>query len=120
MACLLLAAVAFGAGWHTKTFTAQSATGTTAEVVDFDTVRLSPDELTVQLNVTGAPTTCTYQVEGSLDNVTFFDLSGAKSCTSSLMFHLDSKPVRYLRGNLTALSGGTSPSVQLIVKGVSR
>ena len=103
----------------TKTFTAQTATGTTASL-NLDKLNIAPVDATAQLNVTGSPTTCTYQVEGSLDNVTWFDLSGGQTCTSSLMFHLDSKPVNYIRGNLTALSGGTSPDVTFIYLGVSR
>ena len=103
----------------TKTFAAQTATGVTASL-DLDKLRIAPVDATAQLNITGSPTTCTYQVEGSLDNVTWFDLSGGQTCTANLMFHLDSKPVNYIRGNLTALGGGTSPTVTFIYLGVSR
>ena len=117
---LLTLATALIAGRaHLSTFAAQTAIGATASV-DLSKLRVWPDKATVQLNVTGAPTTCTYQVEGSLDNASWFDVSGSQVCTSSLMFHLDAKPVAYVRGNLTALSGGTSPSVQMLFLGMGR
>ncbi len=119
LAATLCAATLYAARSHIRSFTAQTATGTTA-VLDFRSVKMHPDKLTVQLNVTGSPTGCAYQLEGSLDNVNFFDLSGSQTCTANKMFHLDAKYVRYLRGNLTTLTGGTSPSVTLLIGGVSR
>jgi hypothetical protein len=34
------------------------------------------------------------------------------------MFHVVNKPARYIRGNLTVLSGGTTPTAQLLYFGV--
>ncbi len=97
--------------WH---FATQTATGTTANVY----VYTHPDKHTEQVAVTGAPTTCTVALEGSLDGTSFFNLSGDQSCTSSFMLHIVDKPVGFVRVNLKALSGGTSPSVQVDYVGV--
>ncbi|MCI0403455.1 MAG: hypothetical protein L0212_08030 [Acidobacteria bacterium] len=73
-----------------------------------------PSQHTVQLTVTGAPATCTFELEGTLDDTagaTAFSLSGSIPCTSSTMFHVVNKPVNFIRGNLTALTGGVSPTV---------
>lgn len=73
---------------------------------------------TVMVTVSGAPTTCTVNLDGSLDGVHWFDLSGPQNAASNTMFHVVDKPVIYVRGNLSALSGGTSPSVSISYTGV--
>ena len=72
-----------------------------------------PEKHTVQLTVTGGPANCSFQLEGSLDNLTWFALSGAVDCTvaANCMFHVVNKPVNFIRGNLTALAGGAAPTV---------
>lgn len=74
---------------------------------------------TIQAKVTGSPTTATGQLEGSLDGTAWFDLSGAQDVSANVMFHVANKPVRKVRFNLTALSGGSSPTVQAIYTGVA-
>jgi|SRR5581483_62827 len=61
--------------------------------------------------VVGSPATCTVRLEGSQDNVNWFDLSGTQSCTSSTMFHVDGKPVIYARANLLTYSGGGTAQI---------
>lgn len=69
---------------------------------------------TSQLVVTGAPTGCTYRLQGSNDSVTWFDISASDiTCTSSTVSHTVDKPSLYVRGNLLTLSGGTAPTVRL-------
>lgn len=75
---------------------------------------------TVQVVVTGSPAGCTVNLDGSLDGTHWFDLSGGQTCTSSVMFHVVSKPVFYVRGDLTALSGGTAPTVQVSYVGIQQ
>lgn len=109
---LLLVAAASIVAQTTRTFTASlTATGTTTAT------QVEANYHTVQVTVTGSPSACTVRLEGSLDNVNFFDLSGSQTCTSSTMFHVDGKPVSYVRANLLTLSGGTSPSVAVAYKG---
>jgi len=74
-----------------------------------------PEKHTAELTVTGAPSTCTFQLEGSLGALTWFALSDAVDCTvaANRMFHVVNKPVNFVRGDLTALAGGAAPTVTL-------
>ena len=72
---------------------------------------------TVQAIVTGSPSGCTMHLEGSLDTVNWADLSGDQTCTSTVMFHVTSRAVAAVRVNLTALTGGTSPTVTIYYQG---
>ena len=79
----------------------------------------------VQVNVTGAPTAVTVALEGSLDGVTWFQfaehvLTSGEIADQAAMFHVINKPSPRLRPNLTALAGGTEPTVSFIVAGVDR
>jgi hypothetical protein len=61
-------------------------------------------------------TAVTVDLEGSLDNTTWFQLathpfSAGDISAEGAMFHVIDKPVKYVRANLTALSGGTDPTV---------
>jgi len=77
---------------------------------------------TVQAVVTGAPATGSIQLEGTLDDVTgsptWFNLSGAQPCTANTIFHVVDRPVSGIRVNLTALTGGTGPTVSIRYLGV--
>ena len=95
-------------------WTAQTTTGATDTA---NVAKVSPSVHTLALTVTGSPAGCTYRLEGSLDGTTFFDLSGAQTCTSSTMFHVVQKKVTYVRGFLITLSGGSSPTVALAYVG---
>ncbi len=86
----------------------QSTTGVTAA---YDVTLESPDKHTLQFITTGTPAAATLRLEGSIDGVNWFDLSGSQSCVSSGMFHVVNKPILYVRVNLLTLVGGTAPTV---------
>jgi len=68
---------------------------------------------TVELTVTGGPANCSFQLEGSLANLTWFNMSGAIDCVpaANRLFHVINRPVNFIRGNLTVLNGGAAPTV---------
>jgi len=71
---------------------------------------------TIQATITGAPTAVTVDLEGSVDNVTFFQLAthvftAGELTAQGAMFHVVDKVVRFVRLNLTTLTAGTSPTV---------
>lgn len=100
-------------GWFQgihRTFTTQTATGATTAL----TPRGIPTHHTAELIVTGAPTGCTYRLQGSRDGTTFFNISASDvTCTSTTVAFEANKPTVHIRGNLLTLTGGTSPSVTL-------
>jgi hypothetical protein len=66
---------------------------------------------------------CAFQLEGSLDSTdgtdgTWFDLSGSVDCSVAAndMFSVANKTVPWIRGRVTALSGGASVTVHYIGK----
>jgi hypothetical protein len=73
-------------------------------------------EHSYQVNITGAPTAVTVDLEGSLDGSTWFQLdqhamsAGELTDTASLT-HVTGKLAEYIRMNLTTLTGGASPTV---------
>lgn len=75
---------------------------------------------TVQLVVV-SPATCAIQLEGSLDNSHWFNLSTSQPClaASPAMFFLSARLVTYVRLNLTAYSGDAAQAkVQVLYTGV--
>jgi len=99
-------------GFH-KTFTTQSATGATSAAAA-NGLRGIPVNHTIELITTGAPATCTYQLQGSRDSTTWFNMSAAAiTCTSTIVAWEANKPVVNVRGNLLTLTGGTAPTVTL-------
>lgn len=82
------------------------------------TVRMKPVKHTVQATMGGTvvATAVTVDLEGSLDNIDFFTLAShiftaAEITAEAAMFHVIDKPVRFVRSNLTTLTGGTDPTV---------
>jgi hypothetical protein len=74
---------------------------------------------TVQATTTGNPTAVTVDLEGSLDNITWFQIATSPFTAGEItaqgsMFHVIDTPVRYVRVNLTTLLGGTSPTVTVL------
>lgn len=91
---------------------------TTSQTVGFDVSAGIPKNHTIQLVVTGGPATCTAQLCGSIDGgTTWGSLSGDQTCTSSVMFHVDARPALMVKVSLSALTGGTSPTVMPIYVG---
>lgn len=73
-------------------------------------------EHTVQATITGAPTAVTVALDGSLDDSTWIELdshpfSAGELTAGKAMWHVVNKVVKHIRLNLTALTGGTSPTV---------
>lgn len=98
-----------------KTHSASTTTGASEAL----TFRKIVKDHTVQMTTTGAPTAVTVDLEGSLDGTTFeqlatHDFTGAEITAQSAMFHVVDKPVRYIRTNITTLTGGTSPTVTVL------
>jgi hypothetical protein len=89
------------------TFTALSANGSTAS---YDTEAVMNNH-TVTVVPTGGPSGCTLTMEGSLDGTNWFTIITAATCTSVVSAHGVDKPARYVRGTLSALAGGTTPTV---------
>jgi len=69
--------------------------------------------VSMQVIVTGSPSECVVDLQGSLDGSNFFGMSsvltGSPSCA------LAAFPILYLRASLRTLSGGSSPTVTAIV-----
>jgi hypothetical protein len=85
-------------------------------------VRMKPRNHTVQVTITGAPTAVTVDLEGSLDNVTWSSmashvLTAGELTATAALFHIVDKPVRYVRTNVTVLTGGTAPTVTTLYGG---
>jgi hypothetical protein len=90
------------------TFPTLSATGQTASIAVNNVI---PTKHGVQVNTTGSPASCTYNLEGSLDNANWTSIINAQVCTTSGTLTWEStgaKPVRFVRINLTALSASSS------------
>ena len=84
-----------------------TGTGQLGPVISYYYNQISPSNHTVDFAVTGtAPTACTLSLDGSSDQTHWYSLSGSQSCTSSNMFHVDGKPVLYLRINILTYTAG--------------
>src|SRR5579863_4810419 len=105
----LLAFVAFGqiqTGTDILSLGTLSAVGATAG----QNLHIRAHKHTLQVVVTGTPSGCNIQLEGTLDDATsaspnWANLSGSQACTSSVTFHVADRPVSGVRANLTVLSG---------------
>jgi hypothetical protein len=80
-----------------------------------------PTAHTIQATMGGTvvATAVTVDIEGSLDDSTWFQLvshafSAGEITAEGAMFHLADMPVKYLRANLTTLTGGTAPTVTVL------
>lgn len=77
-----------------------------------------PSQHTVQATMGGTvvATAVTVDLEGSLDGTTWATLashafSAGEITAEAALFHVVDKPVKYVRANLTTLTGGTAPTV---------
>lgn len=66
-------------------------------------------KFTVQTVITGAPTTVSITLDGSLDGVNWTVLATSASTTGDQQTVVD-KPQKYLRANVATFTGGTSPT----------
>jgi hypothetical protein len=79
--------------------------------LQFSNVAARPQNYTIDASVNGtAPTACTFRVEGSSDNSTWYGLDvtspATNSCTAGYMEHIVSKPVLFLRINIVSYTAG--------------
>lgn len=98
-----------------KFFDAQDSTGTSGSII----FRRPIKDHTVQIEVTGSPTAVTVDLEGSLDDgfwtaLGTIPLSAQDITDGGSVTHLLNKPIRFVRANLTELTGGTSPTVTVL------
>lgn len=72
---------------------------------------------TMQVVLTGAPATDTTKLEGSLDGTNWFDLTGLTLSAAGAVTNSADAGVhfatRYVRANVTTLTGGTAPTVSV-------
>lgn len=76
---------------------------------------------TYEVTVTGSPTAVALSIEGSISGDNFQSLGDCVFTSEQLaagyaMFHIAYKTVPKIRVNVTALTGGTSPTIK--IKGV--
>jgi hypothetical protein len=72
--------------------------------------------IAVTMGGTVVATAVTVAAEGSLDDSTWFALAShaftaGEITAEQAMFHLANMPVKYIRANLTTLTGGTAPTI---------
>lgn len=69
-------------------------------------------DITMVVSTTGAPSSCSVALEGSHDQTSWFSVrNGTGTSTPTAFSNLGTDWFRYARANLTALSGGSSPTV---------
>lgn len=118
----LFASLAFGQSPSARFFVFDTVPDAADETTETKSLILTdgsyPSKFTVQAMATGAPTTCTYKLQGTLDTAPsgtdWVDLTTAKSCLTSndeRMHHVLDKPVHLIRVYLVSLAGGTAPTV---------
>jgi len=97
-----------------KTLDAATATGVDANgALTFKKV---PPNWTVQIKYTSNPSSVIVDIEGSLDGANYTQIAQHTAAAADDIFHISGKPVKYIRANLTALTGGTSPEVTVWIE----
>lgn len=97
-------------GLPARRMTTLSANGST-DAVNLDVVWST---FTFQTVVTGAPASFTQTFQGSLDGTNWFTLGSSTAVAGEAQFVVD-KPAQYVRATLSALTGGTAPTVSTYV-----
>jgi len=67
-------------------------------------------KFSMQVEVTGSPTSISLELDGTIDGVNFFFM-GQWSPGQAFLAVINACVVKGVRANLTSLSGGTSPTV---------
>lgn len=106
--------VASGSGPYTS-LNAATSTGP-GTVFDLGVVRSSH---TLQTSTTGAPTGVTVTMEGSLASTGPWVTLVTSTSTTGDVQTGSGKAVRYVRANLTVLTGGTAPTVTALIASAS-
>ena len=99
-----------GSGPYTS-LNAVTATGP-GTVFDLGVVRSSH---TLQTSTTGSPTGVTVLLEGSLGASGPWTTLATSTSTTGDVQSVTGKAVRYIRANLTVLTGGTAPTVTALI-----
>lgn len=100
-----------------KTIDTFTTTGTSDSVSTW-TGRFAATYHTISVDETNT-STCSYTVEGTINNEDWFDLTGAQSCTSDAMIHIVNRVVTKIRINLGTLTSGGDPTVEFDYFGVA-
>jgi hypothetical protein len=104
-----------------------AATGTAGQLGSYlvfsGTSAPRPANYTIDVTVTGTtPSVCTFRVEGSSDGTTWYGLDvtspSTTGCTTNYMESITSRPVVYLRINLTYTQGDATSKVVFHYTGV--
>lgn len=103
-----------GTGRQVVTFAPQTATGVVGPV----DLGACYSKFGMQTVVSGAPTSVSATLQGSLDGTHFFTLATSTSTTGDYQSIAD-KPARWIQVNLGTFTGGTSPTFQAFVGVVS-
>lgn len=124
----LLAAILLGAGLAPAqvpvpanlTYTWVAPTGTAGQLGSYlnlnGSVSNRPNNYTIDVSVSGTtPAACTFRVEGSSDGTAWYGLDvtspSTTSCTTNFMESIGSRPVQFLRINLTYTQGDSTTAV---------
>lgn len=86
----------------------------TAAQLKFADLIVARDKVTMVATVTGAPTSFSLNLEGSLDGLTWEVLGTLTQASAPLALHSTGKAYTKFRANLTAIAGGTSPTVSAL------
>lgn len=93
-----------------RRMTTLSANGST-DAVNLDGTHRS---FVFQTVVTGAPASFTMTFQGSLDGTNWYTLGSSTATAGEAQFVVD-KPAQFVRATLSALTGGTAPTVSTYV-----
>jgi hypothetical protein len=73
------------------------------------------NQFTVNVVTTGSPASYSVQLQGSLDGVTWNNVGSAITADGFYAVSVSNQYYPFIRGNITAVSGGTSPTIKMIV-----
>ena len=108
--CLSIGAVAQTAdtgGGGSYTFGTVSGTGQLGHALSYLNMPSAPSTHTVEWSVVGtAPTACTLELDGSIDGLHWYSLTGSLDCTTAQMYHVPDKPVPFVRLEVLTYSPG--------------
>ena len=123
---LLVAGAALGQSssshWIRHTFTGLTETGATSpRFTQISQEGRIPDKHEIIADVSGSPVTCTFQMQGSATGSSpWIDMSGDQDCSADMAVGVINRFFPFVRVNLSALSGGTTPSVVFTYIGVAQ
>lgn len=91
-----------------------TATGVSFGLVGARGRSLLQDKFAWHVIMTGAPATIQVDIEGTLDGTVWFQLDTYTTTSNTLRFIVD-KPVLGIRAKLVVLTGGTAPTVTVVI-----